>query len=222
MRYPTLILLLAVACFLATPARANLIVGVGDLQLSPGGSGYVDVNVSGDYDLLQACGFEFRITTSGPSRLEFTNFQPVGYLAEPNYVFANDSYAQANPPVGGVSEINVPNDTFTGGDMTLSRSDVTVIASRLLARLQVTAETLAPPEAGDSFSISVQPSSSSFFQNRDGGPLGYTASAGTVTIVPEPCTLWMLAAACGVGLLWVACCRRRGNRVPDTPLLPHY
>lgn len=177
---------------ISAPAWAEIGVTIGNLDLAPGGTGFVEVSITGDNDLLQAAGFEFRIQSLGPTSLEFVDPQPYDYLSDSGYVFSSDSFALDYPPVGGVSETVVPGDTFLGGDMTLSMADVTVTSFKLLARLQVTANTMLPPEAGDLFTISLEPSLSTYFSDSGFNTIGYSATTGTVNIVPEPGTITLL------------------------------
>jgi hypothetical protein len=80
-----------------------------------------------------------------------------------------------------------------------------------LARLDVTTATGLPPAEGDFFTISLDPSTSSGFLDSQGNSVAYTSTPGTVTIVPEPCTLSLFAAAVLAGMvLWKG--RRKLNR----------
>src|SRR3954467_9573050 len=107
------LLALAIALFAVLPTtRADLILTVGDAQLDPGGTGFVDVIVRSDSpggDLLANAGFELLITTSGPSRLEFSAIQPDPQFADLNYVFYLDSYKElAGLPFGTFDTTFVP------------------------------------------------------------------------------------------------------------------
>ena len=178
-------------------AQAELSISVGTLNLQPGKMGYVDVLVSGDDDPVDAFGFDFRIQPLGQtgSWLQFENPQPIDYLTDASYLLAGDSFDTGDPPVGNVGGVIVPNDTFEGGDFSLSGANAAVTSSRLLARLEVTANTLLPPSKGDTFSIlMLSANGNSYFSNAAGDPIAFTSSAGTVTIVPEPGTLCLLAA----------------------------
>jgi hypothetical protein len=177
-------------------AQANLTVSVGTLSLQAGGTGFVDVMVSGNGDPVDAFGFEFRIQPTGrtASWLQFANPQPLDYLTDPSYLLAGDSFDAGDPPVGNVITDILPLDTFLGGDLSESDIDSVVTSSRLLARLEVTSDTLLRPSAGDTFSILLLPTSSSYFRDAAGDPIAFTSSAGTVTITPEPGTLCLLAA----------------------------
>jgi hypothetical protein len=125
------LIFLSAFSLLPSSSRAALVVTVGDLQLLPGGSGSVDVIVSGDYDPVRIAGYEFRIRTTGQTRLGFLDPQPTDWLADPDYLFQGDSYdaAMSAPIVGHVSQMALPGDTFTGSDMTASAGNVLVMGS---------------------------------------------------------------------------------------------
>lgn len=203
--------LFTVASFLffsiVVPIRGDLVVSIGDLSLPVGGTGYVDVMVSSNSpggDLLNAFNIDFRISSQGQSRLEFLSNQPDPQLANVNYVFYGNSFDHDDPlntnpfPVGTVSSLGEPNNRFVGGDNTADYTDVTVNAnSKLLARLQVTANTDLPPNAGDTFTISFDASGTSFQHGDITSPtmVPYTVgSPGIITVVPEPNTLLSLIA----------------------------
>ena len=95
MRHALSILALTAAITAAAPVRGDVRVTLGTLQLPPGGMGYLDATISGADDPLWLAGFEFRISTAGPTRLEFVDPQPLGYLSDPDYVFHGDSYDAA-------------------------------------------------------------------------------------------------------------------------------
>jgi len=76
----------------------DLVIDIGDLELVPGGTGYLDVSVSGagGGQTLNAYAFEYRITkTSGVGRLEFVSPQP-SYLTDSDYVFFGNSFDYEN------------------------------------------------------------------------------------------------------------------------------
>ncbi len=188
------------------PVQAGFIVSVGDLQLQPGGSGFVDVMIESDSSpaAFNLFNLEFRIETLGQTRLEFVDPQPDSQLANSNYVFAGDSFDVLFPPVGSVSQTDIPNDTFIGGDSTLSGADVTVSGAKLLAQLQVTTTTALAPSVGDQFAISLIPSGNTFFWDSSFNFSTFTSTSGTVSItqtaVPEPSGLALMTIA-GVALL---------------------
>ena len=205
-------LILTIGTLVAAPCRADFIVTVGDLSLAERGTGFVDVMIRSDSvlgDPLNFASFQFEISTVGATRLEFVDPQLDSQLGDSDYVFFGDSFNENfSLPVGSVSTNLVPNDTFTGGDNTLSGSDVVVTTDRLLARLYVTAATTLSPGMGETFTIHVVSGPMTSFEST-GGVVAYTSIDGTVNIVvPEPSTfcLWAGAAAVGMLKLW----RRRG------------
>ncbi|MFO0888286.1 MAG: PEP-CTERM sorting domain-containing protein [Isosphaeraceae bacterium] len=209
---------LAILLLLLPPSRAGLIVSIGDLVLQPGGTGFVDVMIRSDIasgDQLGAFGFEFHIEGAGPRRLEFVSPQPDPQLGDATYVFSGDSLdASLSLPVGSVSTIVVPNDTFVGGDSTASGGDMRVTSGRLLVRLQVTAAASLPPALGDTFSIGLAPTASTFFVDSSLNPVAFLSQPGTVSIVPEPASLILL----GAGGILALTTRRRWNS-PSRPLM---
>lgn len=212
-------LILAASVASATRCYAGLIITVGDLSLPQGGTGFVNVTIRSDEasgDSLNLASFQFAIDTLGATQLEFVDPQPDSQLVDAAYVFAGDSFDDAFfLPVGTVSTDVVPNDTFTGGDSTLSGSDVIVTTDRLLARLQVTSATTLPPGAGDKFTIRLITGPSTSFEST-GGSVAFSGVDGTVTIspasVPEPSSFCLLLGAAAIGV----CKMRRRFWAPTT------
>ncbi|MFI5454255.1 MAG: hypothetical protein ACHRXM_02290 [Isosphaerales bacterium] len=81
-------------------------------------------------------------------------------LSNSQYVFAGDSTAQTTSSTGGtVTETVYPNDTFVGNDSTFSGNLVSLSSANtpvLLAAVTLDATITSP---GDSYSISLVPSS---------------------------------------------------------------
>jgi hypothetical protein len=215
---------LAGACLLAgtTSADAALQITVGDLELLPGQTGFVDVMIRSDTgaDLLNIFGLEFQITTSGSTRLEFVwvpsphvpgeRDATDPHLNTPPYLLNLDSLAEWFPPAGRISTTTTTNDTYIGGDGTIGMSGVPVLmADTLLTTLEVTAATAAPPVIGDTFTISLVPDFSTFFWDPDFLPIGFSSTSGTVTIVPEPSTFSIFLALGAVGTIASIIRRRR-------------
>lgn len=194
--------------------------------IAAGGSGYVNVYISSDAvggQTLNNTNFEFALTTAGSTRLEFTNSPSPSSdptFANGNYVFFSDSGAQANNfPLGTATTNTVPNDRFLGGDLTQSGSDVLVTSTaRLLAMVPVTAATGLPPAGGDTFTISLVPTTgaggagpdgNSGFGDSSGNFFPFTSTTGTITVTatPEPSALVLVGTGIGLALLIG---RRRG------------
>lgn len=215
--------LFAIPCLwlgLAHTAGAGLIVSVGNLELSPGSSGFLDVTIESDgSDPLQRFDFQFLIEPDGNfNRLEFVDPQPDPQLGNSDYVFFGDSFKTTGIPpflpgpldVGTVSQTVVPNDTFTGNDFTASSGDVTLTGPKLLARLEVTADTVVVPDVGDRFTVSLVEVASSFKDAAD-NEIAFSSTSGTVSVVPEPSSMALLGigAMSLLGYGW----RRRHRRL---------
>lgn len=209
-----------VAVFLALGglAQAEIVVHIGDLSLTPGETGFVDVTITGAGENLQAFGFEFQIApiaTSGGGVLQFVNPQSETYLDDASYVFKDDSDDRIlGFPVGVVDGSG---EVFTGGDGSNTAADHGITGSTLLTRLQVTSNLVPQPVVGDAFQIALVSTGSSFY-GPDVTSLFFTASGtGTVTLsgpaalTPEPKD-WVALLSGGMtllGLLWIR--RRRCN-----------
>jgi hypothetical protein len=196
----------------AIPARADLIISIGNASVKQGGTGSVDVLLtstasSNAPDLINNYGFQLQITNNGVdnTQLAFSVNQDFGYISNtslhPPYLFLGDSTdAQPPPsPVGSPGQTVYPNDTFTGTDSTFSGNPVSLSSGNtyLLASLTVTTVTGAPPLIGDSFTISLVPPSgngsistnpNTFFDNfnfNTGTEISatpFTSTSGTVNI----------------------------------------
>jgi hypothetical protein len=213
--------LIALVSGAVSRARADLVITIGDLTLAPGGAGTIDVTITSDatpVDTLDSFGFEFRITGTGPTRLEFTATQPDPFaLTNPDYVFLGSSSDQQNGlTLGSVSTTTVPNDTYIGGDQTgVGGSAVSIVGTKLIAQLSVTTVTSLPPMAGDSFTITLVPGINTDFSS-GGSSIGFTSRPGTVLVsaVPEPRSIHLL---CLGGLVLATTIPRR--RVEAAPPL---
>jgi len=197
----------------AVPARAGLIISIGNASVAQGGTGTVDVLLtstasSGTPDLINNYGFQLQITNNGVdnTQLAFSANQDFGYSnnssLNPAYLFLGDSFAAQPPPtpVGSPGQTVYPNDTFIGADSTFSDNPVSLSSGNtyLLASLTVTTVTGASPVIGDAFTISLVPTSGTgslsantniYFVNFDfnsGTELSatsFTSTSGTVNIV---------------------------------------
>ena len=169
-------------------------------------------------NLINNYAFQLQITNNGTdnTQLAFSTNQDFGYISNtslnPAYLFLGDSSAAQPPPspIGSPGQTVYPNDTFTGTDSTYSTNPVSLSAGTtyLLASLTVTTLTPASPLIGDSFTISLVPTSGSgsmfaantFFDNFNYGQgtetsyTSFTSTPGTVNIVsavavPEPASI---------------------------------
>ncbi len=209
----------------AVSARAGQInISIVAAPVTQGGTGTVNVFLTDTAsslspDLINQYAFQLQITNNGTdnTQLAISANQDFGYISNtslnPHYLFLRDSFdAQPPPsPVGSPGQTVYPNDTFTGTDSTFSGNPVSLSAGTtyLLASLSVTALTPASPVVGDSFTISLVPTSgtgslyanpNTYFDNFDfnsGTELSatpFTSTSGTVNIVaatavPEPASI---------------------------------
>jgi hypothetical protein len=212
----TAVLSVGVCLVLPNAAMAALRVSVQSIELRSDDAAFLDVFVSSDSgDLLDIFGLELQIVPVIGSGLEFTApplDRQVDILdpAYSLYLFTGDSAAASlGPPAGLVSMTIAANDTYIGGDGTLSGLGISVpTTDTLLARIQVVAP--ASAALGDLFIIRVNSGSSTFFVDRDGNDIAFAALEGTVSIVPEPaslCTLGGLLSLIASGGVF----RRRKN-----------
>jgi hypothetical protein len=208
----------ALAFALTAVGKAELVLSVKGADMFPGNQRYLDVTVEGHGDTLKAFGFEFRISTTAPTYLQFVDPQPYNYLSDSNYVFATNSADALYPPVGNVVDTVYPKDTFIGGDMTADGGYVTLDGTKLLARLLVTGDTILPPVLGDVFTVKLltpTESGSTFFMDKDGNEVTPSSSSqyeGTVTINPEPSSLVaVISGGIALGCVRWFRARRRGR-----------
>jgi hypothetical protein len=172
-----------------------------------GGFGTVDVFISSNADIalpdnLDSFSWHFLISPIGsstPGGLRFVDPQADAQLAASNYVFDGDSLGQDfGGPLGTVSTFLNTNDTFIGGDATLTGTGVdlnNVLGQFLLARLNLDAS-LA--NVGDQYSLALINDPFTDFLNSSFDPVSLDASsfnAFTVTAVPEPTSLLLVSAS---------------------------
>jgi len=197
---------------IASPARAGFLVSMTSPAIPQGSTGTLDVFLTSTAptspDPLN--NFAFTLQLTGPNELQFSPSQSFGYLSSSQYVFAGDSSDQMTPSPGGTVATTVyKNDTFVGNDSTFSGNPVSLSSANtpvLLAALTLDAAITNP---GDTYSISLFPSSGNgsmsssnqtFFDvfdfNTGGGETSavpFTSTSGTVTItgaaVPEPASI---------------------------------
>jgi hypothetical protein len=202
-------------------ARGEAVLTITDATIAPGGTAVVDVLIAGDgVATLDSFGIVVRVQPSAGRRLEFLPPGPGsatdGQLTDPGYLFFGDSVAELFPPAGTVVAEPNPNDTYVGGDGTLSGLGVLIPSTpTLLTRLELTAATSDAPPGGEVFEVVIDLADPrTFFLDAAFNPVAVrVADAGLVrvSVVPEPGSLTMagmgLAAA---GLAWSR--RARGTR----------
>jgi hypothetical protein len=196
---------------LTSSARANYVISVSSLSLAPGGTGTLNVNIDSTAPSgndLDTFGFEFQITTSRPTLLEFTSAQPNPY-SDSAYVFFGNSLDQGPPlfPLGIVSSVGGQSNTYTGDDGTVTGSVHIGGTAKLLLQMSVTAATGSlSPLPGDTFTIGLVPNADTFF-SASGSNVPFSSTPGTVTIatasVPEPASLVLFGLAISTGAAYL-------------------
>lgn len=212
--------------FFCELAEGDVVITVQDAQINAGGSGTVDVYISGQTgDLLGRFGYELNITGATPQSgdLQFSVIQSGSAQNEsgvPPYVFLGDTDPGnflATRGSGGTDPVSL-----IGTDFLATLNDVSINGTFLLARLALDhVGTLTG--ASHNFTISLNPISlfTVFDQDWDAGTNNnyatnqITAISGTVTVnaaaVPEPTGLVLFAISGGV-MLWHSRRQRRGQQ----------
>ena len=155
---------------LCLQSEGAIVVSMSDLDLLPDESGFVDVFIYSDQPAGEAItrySFEFLITDTAGSNLEFAVPPPAPQLLDTNYVFAGvNSLKKASGSVGIVSNnpLGGPNERYVGSDLTLPFFPPTSVTipntpgtPLLLARLNVTHDSFGTGSAtlGDSFDVNL-------------------------------------------------------------------
>jgi hypothetical protein len=224
--YRTILGAAIVVVGLVLPARAGLIVtvSIGNTTMLPGGTGTMDVMMTG-VDKLQNFNLDFTITSSWPGLVTFT--PPAGpepFTDSANYVFKGDS------AVWEFSSFffGVPTATTINGADATSIGDNVVIdpdSSKLVATLYLTASPTAM--AGQWAAIALDPANPPAFTYFDGDTnqvtYDYSSTGGVVTIgaaVPEPSSIGLFLGILGVGSVVTRyrARRRRKSQTTDNVL----
>lgn len=200
--------------------RGDLIVDIKDSNIVAGGVGWVNVEVYAttgfDYDIALA-DYKFEIVPrAGSGSLEFLTSQETNEQSESVYLFfdlgpTNNFVATSNDPllyVGG----DFTNDVNMDPDV-VEFAKVNVAADRkLLARLDVRHVTGNPSATvGSTFEIRMV---SGRFETEEGMEINFDAATNssrgiaTITAVPEPSSLLLIA---GAGGGWLAYRKRRSK-----------
>lgn len=221
-----LMLFVCAACVAENVAHGGVLIRYSGSTITAGGSGFVDVFVSSDAaaatpDVLDSFSAQFLITPIGgapAAGLQFVDPQSDSQLGQANYVFFGDSLTP--PPLGLVSSVTNANDTYVGGDATVSGLGVALDATspeKLLFRLDLSA---AQATVGSQYALQLVNSGGTSFLDPSFSALTIDSSAfGPFTLtaaVPEPSSCCVAALVlCGVVLR----ARRRGaakQRFPAT------
>ncbi len=228
------------ACLMALPARAGLVISVGSTSINQGGTGSINVYLSSTAnpampDQINDYTFTLQITANTVGDLAFSETQSFAYLSSPQYVFYNDSAdyiagMNSPPPVGGTPFTSIyNNDSFVGFDNTNSFNPVSLSTASgqvLLATLNLDATITS---VGESFTVALVPSfgsgsqtggASSYFNVVDSGfnelsATPFTSTSGTVSIIasaiPEPASIVCALTGFLISASWYA---RRRSALP--------
>jgi hypothetical protein len=234
------------AVFVAAPVRAGLVVSIDSTTVAAGGTGSVEVDVTNNGNssvAINTYAIQLVIAPTNGTLTQLAFSVPtalqLGYLSDSNYIFVNNSFAALPPPFVGLPASTIYNyDTFNATDSTISGNPVSIAVGQtyLLALLPITTLTQLDPQAGDTFSVSLNPSSgtgsndgglaSTYFDvldsnNNETSYVPFTSTSGTVTIspaaVPEPSTLEL--ALLGIACLALAQTMMRYRTGASGPLL---
>ncbi len=201
----------------ADRARADLIIGLGDITLGADNIGTMDITASTSTGFtLSQFGLELLITSIGSpmTQLQFESPQPDSAFiySNSNYAFAGQSFNAAN---GDLPFWNLPTPGFApvdivGGDAVASifgspPGFVTIPGGTTV--YLATVDLYVPQGTQlNQFQVSLVNGPNTYFDDGNGNPLPYT------TGVPEPSSLTLITLSGLCGLLW--CYRRGGKRGP--------
>jgi hypothetical protein len=172
----------------AMPATGGVIFEIGSVFASPGSAGMIEVDVqnTGGSSVVVG-GFNFEI--SGDSDIDFT---AAGFATFAPYIFAGDSFDQAN---------SAPLNTSTGSS--LSASDLSnsgngdTLGAGQTAGLALVTFIVSPTAAPGpvTVSFSTDPADTSLLDPNGDAITIDTFASGTIDVIPEPSTAAMLLAA---------------------------
>jgi len=162
------------------------------------------------------------LTPSSGGGIQFTAPQADSQLRDSAYVFANDSLIEFQGQNASIiSSVNHPNDSFLGGDASLSGNGALLAAGdplRLLFRLNLNA-TSSTARIGSRFQLVLVDDSANtdpltHFRDPDQNDLAIDPASFTpvlfTVVVPEPCSLCSSA----LGVLGAIMAYRNRNRRP--------
>lgn len=196
---------LLLVCCAAGAVQANLIGSIESTTLVPGATGTIDVQIRSDgTEHLQAYGIRLQLE-SPQGHVRFVSPLTASELTDATYIFFGDSDAAINGSTATVGTAATTDDTYDGADFTASLGDVDLTTERrLLVRLDVTALSDATP---GTFELRFVDASSTFF-DAAANSIPFTSTSGTVTVVPEPNTSFIVV----VGGCFVVLRARRGRQ----------
>lgn len=195
----------------ATTVQADLIITVGSGVVDPGKTTTVDVFIRSTTgtDKLDSFSLEYLltlVTPGGTAVASFTNPQSDSQLTDGAYLLDGNSLAANNlyPPTL-VSTTNYLNDTYFGGDGAIVPPVLVPTTDTLLTRLDITAGAGSP---GNVYSLGLLSGPFTVFFDNTFAPIPFATTAGTLTVIPEPGTVFLLAG--GVTAVWYLRRRRPG------------
>jgi hypothetical protein len=233
----------AILLFSTQYLSAGFVISVQNTQLLAGGTGFVDVYITGEPgDTLGRFGYRFNITgenaQSGELQFRVTQFFSEQNIATPvPYVFLGDTDPSLITSILGDAGTNP--QALEGGDALATLDDVEVAGTFLLARLEI--QHSGPFSlASHNFTISLDLDSPLTLFDADWDPgtdNNYTAGqitavSGFVTVnsqaVPEPTSLALVVVA-GLGEWGRRIRRRKKQRIqhlaqtgcPNSPSTTH-
>lgn len=214
---------------LAAPAKADLVISIGNANVVAGQAGSVNIFIkSTGTDQLGNFSFKLQITPQGAAqaagrRMEFTNSPAAASdptFAASDYVFQGDSHdISTSTRLGNATTTTTTRDSFIGADRTQGGMNITVTTARkLLATVPLTSITSSPPVAGDTYRIDLITDANTFFQTAVFDDVPFSSTSGTIQILnPEPSSLLLgsIAVLCGAG--WYVRTRRTCRHSSDKP-----
>jgi hypothetical protein len=182
-------------------AEGGIVVQVIDTQIAAGGSGFIDVTISGNGDLLESASLRLQIfpVNAVSSSLQFRDPQLVSFYSNADYLFADSSFNQLfsiDPRVVGHTILQ--NDTFMANDSTGNVSNIILTTSKLFARVDL--QHIVPQGTdlttvhGELFQVQVVLEGTSFRDDQSMALNNVSTGPGIVTIsaVPEPSSAFLV------------------------------
>ncbi len=193
--------------------RGELILTYGDSFLQSGGTGFIDVFIrsTNGSDAVQLANYTFDIITPNTGSPGILRFQSAQSKTEQNPIITGTPYFLGldTLPNNLLATSLDARQSLTGSDSTVSLNDVTIGTSNsLLARLELEH---VGAELSGVFTIRLQNSLNLSYYNSNALPndtafgVASYSNFGTITAVPEPSSLWLVATLLGA----VACRRLR-------------
>ncbi len=209
-----MLVIASLALAFASSARAGFIVSVNDTSIAAGSTGSIDVSIkSEDGTPITLDNFSLEVLVTAQSIGNPAAQLSIGPITDAlysnsSYVFyGNSLYESWNVLPGTTGNTNWSNDTYFGGDATLTGLGEPVgSTSMLLAQLDLTTVLGGnSPSAGDVFTVSIQDTGFTAFADSDFNPIGFRSESGHVHIVdtpnPVPAPVGLIVALTAFGTL---------------------